>query len=78
MPDLFNYLFTGKRQSEFSIATTSQMYNPRKRAWADDLLHELELPTRILPKVAPSGTVVGPLLKEVAAECRVGAVPVIA
>jgi rhamnulokinase len=78
MPDLFNYLFTGKRQTEFSIATTSQMFNPRKRAWAEDLLAELELPRKILPTIVPSGSVVGPMRKDVAAECRVGAIPVIA
>jgi rhamnulokinase len=78
IPDLFNYLLTGKRQSEFSIATTSQMFNPRKRAWADELLHELELPRQILPSVVPSGTVVSALRKDVAAECRMNAVPVIA
>ena len=78
IPDLFTYLFTGKRQSEFSIATTSQMFNPRKRAWAEELLHELELPRQILPTVVPSGTVVSPMRKEVAAECRMNTVPVIA
>ena len=34
IPDLFNYLFTGERKSEFSIATTSQMYDPQRREWA--------------------------------------------
>lgn len=78
IPDLFNYLLTGKKQSEYSIATTSQMFNPRKRSWADELLHELELPRNILPAVAPSGTVVSSLRKEMAAECRMNTVPVIA
>jgi rhamnulokinase len=79
IPDLLNYLFTGKRQTEFSIATTSQLYNPRKLAWADELMRELELPRNLLPNtVAPSGSTVGPMRKEVAAECRVGPIPVIA
>jgi len=38
MPDLFNFLFTGVAKSEFSIATTSQMYDPRKRRWASEML----------------------------------------
>ncbi len=79
MPDLFNYLFTGARKSEFSIATTSQMYDPRKRAWAVDMLKALGLPTHILPEIVPSGTVIGPLHDDVAKECGVEAsVPVIA
>jgi len=78
MPDLFNYLFTGVRKSEFSIATTSQMYDPRKRAWANDMLKQLELPTHILPEIIPSGTVIGPVQDDVAKECGIEAMPVIA
>jgi len=78
MPDLMNYLFTGVRKSEFSIVSTTQMFDPRKRAWATDLLTELELPTRILTEIVPSGSVIGPLRSDVAAECGAGDVPVIA
>jgi rhamnulokinase len=78
MPDLFNYLFTGRRVSEFSIASTSQMYDPRRRRWATELLSELELPTRILPEIVPSGTVLAPLKDDVASECGVKSAPVIA
>ena len=31
IPDLFNHFFTGEKVAEFSIATTSQMYDPRKK-----------------------------------------------
>jgi rhamnulokinase len=79
MPDLFNYLFTGVAKGEFSIATTSQMYDPRKKAWAVDMLQKLDLPTRILPEIIPSGTVVGPLRDDIAKECGAAAkIPVIA
>jgi sugar (pentulose or hexulose) kinase len=79
MPDLFNYLFTGVRKSEFSIATTSQMYDPRRKAWAIDMLTQLGLPTHILPEIIPSGTVLGPLREDVAKECGGAAgIPVIA
>jgi rhamnulokinase len=78
VPDIFNYLFTGQRKSEFSIASTSQMYDMRNGAWATEMLAKLGVPTRLLPEVIPSGTVLGPLLKDVAEECGVGTVPVIA
>jgi rhamnulokinase len=78
MPDLFNYLFTGRRQSELSIASTSQMIDPRTRSWARDLLQALDLPDRILPELIPSASVVGPLSDEVAAECEVDVMPVLA
>ena len=51
IPDLFNYLFTGLRKSEFSIASTSQMMDPRTRTWAAGLLQELELPAKIFPEI---------------------------
>src|SRR5205823_4550449 len=71
VPDLFNYLFTGKRVSEFSIATTSQMYDPRRKRWATELLDELGLPSRILPQIIPSGSMLGAMRDDVAAECGV-------
>ena len=69
IPDLFNYLFSGERKSEFSIATTSQMYDPQRREWATGMLKELGLPTKVLPAIVPSGTIVGQLKSDVAAEC---------
>ena len=78
IPDLFNYLFTGRRKVEFSIASTSQMYDPRKKAWATDMMEKLGLPTHLLPEIVPSGTVIGPLSADVAGECGVGEIPVIA
>lgn len=78
MPDLFNFLFTGRRKSEFSIATTSQMYDPRQRGWAVGMLERLGLPTRILPTIVPSATTIGTVHDDVARECGCGPVPVIA
>ena len=77
IPDLFHYLFTGVKKNEFSIATTSQMYDPRAKAWATGLLEELKLPTKILCEIVPSGTILGGLKKDVADECGVGPIPVI-
>jgi rhamnulokinase len=79
MPDLFNYLFTGEQRNEFSIASTSQMYNPRTKNWTVDLLNRLGLPSKILGTIVPSGTVIGKLTEEVAGECGVSKeIPVIA
>ena len=78
MPDLFNYLFTGVQKAEFSIATTSQMYDPRKKTWATEMLEKLEIRSEILPEIVPSGTLLGPLRADVAKECGCGEVPVIA
>jgi len=78
VPDLFHYLFTGVAKAEFSIASTSQMYNMQTNEWAIGLLDSLGLPSNILPPVVPSGTIIGNLKPEVMAETGSGEVPVIA
>lgn len=66
MPDLLNYWLTGVMATEFTIATTTQMYNPVARDWARELLGRLGLPSAFLKPVVPPGTVLGPLLDPVA------------
>jgi rhamnulokinase len=78
MPDIFNYLLCGSRKSEMSIASSSQMFDPRSKQWATELIGELGLPTSILAPIVPSGTVLGELLPVVARECGIAAAPVIA
>jgi rhamnulokinase len=68
MPDLMHYFFTGRRLVESSIASTSQMIDPRSGRWAVDLLDKLDIPTRMLRGTIPPGTPIGPLLPHVAAE----------
>ncbi len=78
MPDFFNYLLTGRTVSEFSIATTTQCYDPRRRTWADPVLAALGIPRTIFPEIVASGAVIGPLLPDVAAEAGASSAPVIA
>jgi rhamnulokinase len=77
MPDLFNYWLTGQKAVEFSIATTSQCYDPRECAWSDPVLAALGIPRRIFPPIIQPGTVLGALLPEVAEETGAGGLPVI-
>ncbi len=76
LPDLLNYWLTGRAASEFSIATTTQCYNPRTGTWAAPLLEALEIPTHLFTEIVPTGTVLGPLDVEGVAFPR--EVPVIA
>jgi rhamnulokinase len=78
MPDLFNYWLTGRTCCEFSNATTTQCYDPRRRDWARPMLERLGIPTRIFPEIVPPATVLGELLPSVADEVGVRALPVIA
>jgi len=78
MPDLFNYLLSGEKASEFTMATTSQMFDPRTRSWNPGLFQAMGFSRRILQKVVEPGTVLGPLLSEVASEAGIDRVPVVA
>ncbi|MBI4881695.1 MAG: rhamnulokinase [Planctomycetes bacterium] len=68
MPDLLHHFFTGERVVESSIASTSQMTDPRTGRWVMPLLQRLGLPTQMLGETVPSGTPIGPLLPRVAAQ----------
>jgi rhamnulokinase len=66
MPDLLNFWLTGHKAAEYSIASTSQMLDARTRTWDEELLHRLEIPTRLLPGIVAPGTTLGPLREELA------------
>ena len=79
MPDLFNYWLTGKKVSEFSISTTSQCYDPKKKTWALDMLKKLGIPANIMPEIVQPGTKIGNIADSLVAEMGIGAgVPVYA
>ena len=79
LPDLFHYWLTGRKVAEYTIASTSQMFEARDRRWATGLMAKLDLPTRFLPAVVPPGSVLGSVLPGVLEATGLrGAVPVIA
>lgn len=78
MPDVFHYWLTGRAVSEYTIATTTQFYDPRRGAWARGLLERLGVPVRLLPEIVPPGTVLGPLLCSVATETGASGAQVVA
>lgn len=78
VPDLFHYWMTGIRANEFTIASTSQLIDPRSRGWAFDLVGAFDLPARLFGTIVPPGTVLGPLRPSVASETGSNPAPVIA
>jgi rhamnulokinase len=62
IPDLFNYWLTGKAVCEFTNATTTQLVDPVRRAWASDLIQRLGLPPALPAPIVEPGTILGPLL----------------
>jgi rhamnulokinase len=76
--DGFNYLLSGKAVIEESMASTFQLYNPRSKNWSDRLIKALGLPREIFPPIVSSGTTLGPLRAEMAAETGLRGVDVVA
>ncbi|MCJ7651277.1 MAG: rhamnulokinase [Candidatus Lokiarchaeota archaeon] len=66
IPDYLNYLLCGKKCSEYSIATTSQLFNPNTFGWAQKLIEKLGLEFKLFQKIVPSGSVLGELREEIA------------
>ncbi|HPU44330.1 MAG TPA: rhamnulokinase family protein [Dictyoglomaceae bacterium] len=77
MPDLFNFMLTGEMKTEFSIATTSQLYNPIKDAWEEELFEKFGIPMEIMPEVAMPGTEVGKISESIKREFNLKDVSVI-
>jgi rhamnulokinase len=76
--DGFNFFLSGIARAEESLASTSQLYNPRTRAWSKRLLDALNLPAKLFPQIVSSGTQLGPLKEELLRETGLGPIDVIA
>ncbi len=59
LPDLLNYWMTGRQAVERTIASTSQLYNPRSRGWATPLIERLGLPGRLFGELVDPGHPLG-------------------
>lgn len=78
IPDLFNYFLTGEKITEYSIASTSQLYNSVTDDWAWPIIDKLGLPRKIFTKVIRPGQMMGKLTTSIAEELGVGEIPVAA
>jgi sugar (pentulose or hexulose) kinase len=78
MPDLFNFWFSGVKASEFTIATTTQCYNPQGNDWAVDMLEALGVCPDMFGKIVSPGTVLGRLDAGLAAQTGAGQINVVA
>jgi rhamnulokinase len=77
MPSLFVYWLTGFTANEFTIATTSQCFDPSCGDWAIDLLQEIGLPTHFLDPIVPPATKVGQLSAKVSSRTQLSGIDVV-
>ena len=71
MPDLLNYMLSGVKSTEFSIATTSQMVDLKTNNWSEEILDTFGIKKSLLTDIAPTGAVIGQLSDEICEELGV-------
>ncbi len=78
IPDALAYLLTGEMITEYTIASTAQMIDPRTKCWDKDILALLGLKEENFGPITMPGTQIGTLTEEVRSATGLGAVPVVA
>jgi rhamnulokinase len=63
IPDLLNFWLTGVANSEATIASTSQFFNPVNMTWATELFKRVLLPGEILCPIVTPGMLLGSMIE---------------
>jgi len=78
LPDALSWMLTGEAVCEYTIASTSQMLDPRTGDLSERLIESVGLTRRHFGRMVQPGTKIGVLTKEVQKMTGLGPVPVIA
>ena len=78
VPDALSYMLTGEAVCEYTIASTSELLDPRTKDLAPKLLKALGLEREKFGRMVNPGTQIGVLTEELQQMTGLGAVPVIA
>ena len=77
-PDLLGYFLSGVKGTEYTIATTTGLYNPITKDWDWQTIEELGLPKKIFTPIEKTGTIRGYLRKEIQEEIGLNAAAFVA
>lgn len=78
MPDSLNFLFTGIKKNEYTIASTSQLLKPGKAEWEGKLFVAAGVSMGLMEEIVQPGTRLGNLLPEVLEETGSAEIPCVA
>ena len=78
VPDALSWMLTGEMVCEYTIASTSQMLDPRTKELDERLLKSVGLSRDMFGRMVQPGTVIGTLTEEVQRQTGLGPVPVVA
>ncbi|MFC7395077.1 rhamnulokinase [Scopulibacillus cellulosilyticus] len=68
IPDLLHYFLTNEKVTEFTNATTTQIFNPTEGAWSRKLIEQFDFPEHIFPSIVQPGTNLGKMMPSVSDE----------
>ena len=78
MPDALSYMLTGEMVTEYTIASTSQILNPRTKQMEQELLDVCGVRAEQFGRFVFPGEQIGVLSEEIQRQTGLGAIPVIA
>ena len=78
VPDALGYMLTGKMVCEYTIASTSQILDPKTKELSPELLESVGLTPAHFGEMTNPATVIGQLTEEVQQMTGLGALPVVA
>ena len=68
VPDLLKYFLTGTKQTEYTIASTSQLLDAKTRNWSWEIIDKLGFPKEMFGEIVQPGTSAGKLLPHIREE----------
>ena len=77
-PDTLNYLFTGVKKNEYTIASTSQLLKPGKAEWEHKLFKTAGIPKKLVTEIIRPGNIIGKITDEICSELKSKSIPVVA
>ena len=78
IPDIFNYLLTGVISNEFTVSSTTLMFDQIRKVWQQEIFRRLEIPASLFNKVIDPGTKIGNISKELCNDLKIRSLSVIA
>ncbi|MDR2382939.1 MAG: rhamnulokinase [Prevotellaceae bacterium] len=78
MPDALSYMLTGNKVCEYTIASTSQILNPRTKEFESKLFEPVGISPSVMLPLAMPGKIIGNILESIQLECGIETTPVIA
>jgi rhamnulokinase len=66
MPDYLKFILTGKKKSEYTIASTTNLVDATTRDWSWELINTFDLPKSLFAEMVEPGSELGELLPSIA------------